>query len=67
MNMTYLATAHHAEDQLETVLMQVTKGSNPLGIPIKREIDGGVLVRPFLPIGKEALYSYVATIQLQFR
>ena len=26
-----LATAHHAEDQLETVLMQVTKGSQPSG------------------------------------
>ena len=26
-----LATAHHAEDQLETVLMQVTKGSQPFG------------------------------------
>ncbi len=32
-----LATAHHAEDQLETVLMQLTKGSAPLGIPVKRD------------------------------
>ena len=61
-----LVTAHHAEDQLETVLMQVTRGSNPLGIPIKRGIDGGVLVRPFLPIGKAALYSYVADYTIDF-
>ena len=32
-----LATAHHAEDQLETVLMQLSKGSVPLGIPVKRD------------------------------
>ena len=40
-----LVTAHHAEDQLETVLMQVTKGITPSGIPMKRNIDGGELVR----------------------
>lgn len=61
-----LATAHHAEDQLETVLMQVTKGSHPLGIPVKREIDGGRLIRPFLPIVKAALYSYVADYRIDF-
>lgn len=53
-----LATAHHAEDQLETVLMQVTKGMSPLGIPIKREIEGGTLIRPFLSMKKEAIYLY---------
>ena len=43
-----LATAHHAEDQFETVLMQVTKGSQPSGMPVKREVEGGFLIRPFL-------------------
>ena len=33
MVITVLATAHHAEDQLETVLMQVTKGSMPFRYP----------------------------------
>lgn len=61
-----LATAHHGEDQLETVLMQVTKGSNPLGIPIKREVEKGVVVRPFLPTVKAALYSYAANYKIVF-
>ena len=61
---TILATAHHAEDQLETVLMQVTKGSTPSGIPIQREIDGGMLIRPFLSVRKDALYSYVGESEL---
>ena len=61
-----LATAHHAEDQLETVLMQVTKGSIPSGMPIKRKIEGGVLIRPFLPAMKKSLYVYAAENKLQF-
>ena len=62
-----LATAHHAEDQLETVLMQVTKGSQPSGMPVKREIEGGFLIRPFLPAMKADLYSYVGENELHFR
>jgi len=61
-----LVTAHHAEDQLETVLMQVTKGVTPSGIPIKRDVKGGVIVRPFLPLMKDALYSYVEQYELAF-
>ena len=66
-NYNVLATAHHAEDQLETVLMQVTKGAIPTGIPIKREIGGGALIRPFLPAMKSSLYSYAADNGLKFR
>ncbi|HJF31478.1 MAG TPA: tRNA lysidine(34) synthetase TilS [Sporosarcina psychrophila] len=62
-----LATAHHAEDQLETVLMQVTKGNRPSGIPVKREVDGGLLIRPFLPVMKADLHSYVAENDLHYR
>ena len=61
-----LATAHHAEDQLETVLMQMTKGLMPSGIPIKREMGKVVLIRPFLPAIKETLYAYVKENNLQF-
>jgi tRNA(Ile)-lysidine synthetase-like protein len=61
-----LATAHHAEDQLETVLMQITKGLVPSGIPIKREIGEGMLIRPFLPAIKETLYAYVKENNLRF-
>lgn len=64
---TILATAHHAEDQLETVLMQVAKGGKPLGMPIKRKLDGGDLIRPFLPLMKAELYSYIADQDLQYR
>jgi tRNA(Ile)-lysidine synthetase-like protein len=62
-----LATAHHAEDQLETVLMQLSKGSVPLGISMKREMDGGTVIRPFLPAVKNELLTYVKEREAQFR
>lgn len=62
-----LATAHHAEDQLETVLMQLSKGSVPYGIPVSRTIDGGTVIRPFLPAMKDELLLYVKDQGAQFR
>ncbi|MCM3712187.1 tRNA lysidine(34) synthetase TilS [Sporosarcina luteola] len=62
-----LATAHHAEDQLETVLMQMSKGNTPFGIPLSRKIDGGSIIRPFLPAMKEELLTYVKERGAQFR
>lgn len=53
-----LATAHHADDQLETVLMQMTKGTSLLGIPVSRKLQYGQLIRPFLPTDKATLYTY---------
>ncbi|MHA6260545.1 tRNA lysidine(34) synthetase TilS [Sporosarcina sp. CAU 1771] len=62
-----LATAHHAEDQLETMLMQLTKGVTPTGIPIQRQIEEGHLIRPFLPVKKEDLYAYLMDNNLGYR
>ncbi len=62
-----LVTAHHAEDQLETVLMQVAKGSQPSGMPVKRDMEGGIVIRPLLPVMKADLYSYVEKHTLQYR
>lgn len=64
---TILATAHHAEDQLETVLIQLSKGSAPLGVPVSRTIDGGTVIRPFLPAMKGELLAYVEEQGAQFR
>ncbi len=51
-----LVTAHHAEDNLETVLMHLTRGCGLrglCGIPPVRAFGGGVLLRPFLGASKE--------------
>ncbi len=62
-----LVTGHHAEDQLETILMQITKGVSPLGMPTHRKLKHGLLARPFLPLRKESLYAYAKKHQVPFR
>jgi tRNA(Ile)-lysidine synthase len=56
-----LATGHHGDDQVETVLMRMVRGSLPLftyGIPVKRKFGQGVIIRPFLGITKEKIEQY---------
>ncbi|WP_018924744.1 tRNA lysidine(34) synthetase TilS [Salsuginibacillus kocurii] len=56
-----VVTAHHADDQMETVLMQQVRGTwlgGAPGIPVKREIGKGRVVRPFLSVGKKELIDY---------
>ena len=43
-----ILTAHHANDQVETVLMRVLKGSGPAGLAGMASVRGH-LVRPLLP------------------
>ena len=53
-----LFTAHHRDDQVETILMRVLKGSGPAGlagIPARRER----LVRPLLPFRHQELADYL--------
>jgi tRNA(Ile)-lysidine synthase len=51
-------TAHHRDDQVETILMRVLKGSGPAGlagIPVRRDR----LVRPLLPFRRDELTDYL--------
>ena len=52
-----ILTAHHAEDNAETVLLNLLRGTGSLrGIPAAR----GKLLRPFLTLEKETLAAYAA-------
>jgi tRNA(Ile)-lysidine synthase len=57
-----VATAHHAEDQSETVLLALFRGSGPDGLGGMAErrplTDGIDLVRPLLRFGSEELRYY---------
>ncbi len=57
-----VATAHHAEDQTETVLLALLRGSGPAGLrgmPRRRRLAPNLdLARPFLRVGSEALRGY---------
>lgn len=54
-----LALAHHGDDQVETVLMQLVKGSGRhMGIPIRRNFGKGEIIRPLLSLNKEQVEEY---------
>lgn len=56
-----LLMAHHKDDQFETVLMRLMRGSDGsllAGIPEFRKLESGVLFRPFLAIRRADLERY---------
>ncbi|GGH29696.1 tRNA(Ile)-lysidine synthase [Alsobacter metallidurans] len=58
-----LATAHHADDQAETVLMRLVRGSGPAGLAGMRQggtLDGLTLLRPLLNVPKVRLAATLA-------
>jgi tRNA(Ile)-lysidine synthase len=54
---TLIFMAHHADDQVETVLMRALEGSGPAGLAGMRPVHGPV-VRPLLPFRRARLASY---------
>ncbi|MBQ7336182.1 MAG: tRNA lysidine(34) synthetase TilS [Clostridia bacterium] len=60
-NIPILATAHHADDQLETVLFHLARGSGLrglCGIVSTRPFAGGTLVRPLLSVSRCEILQY---------
>ncbi|MFD1030297.1 tRNA lysidine(34) synthetase TilS [Metaplanococcus flavidus] len=67
---TQLATAHHADDQLETILMSGLRGtlqSGSFGMPSSRPFGRGKLVRPLLAVTKQEIAEYASTNAVPFR
>lgn len=65
----FLLTAHHAEDQLETVLLQLARGAGVAGLAAmaRRGACGpGVHLRPLLDFAREDLRAYVAAAGLDW-
>jgi tRNA(Ile)-lysidine synthase len=61
-----LATAHHLNDTIETILLHWIKGSSTegfMGIPVKNE----KIIRPLLFATREEIDAYAAAHQLQWR
>lgn len=62
----YLLTAHHADDNIETILLNQLRSTGIKGlkgIPLK----SGRVVRPLLPFTKTDILDYANTTQLKFR
>ena len=56
----YLVTAHHKDDQIETIVLRLLRGTAPAGLAgIAARARGG-LVRPLLPFAKTELVAHAA-------
>ena len=64
-----LATAHNADDVLETLVFNISRGSGLRGvgsIPEAREFSGGILIRPLLHASKDDIVEYCKQNRLDF-
>ncbi|NIP73702.1 MAG: tRNA lysidine(34) synthetase TilS [Gammaproteobacteria bacterium] len=64
-----LLTAHHMDDQAETVLLQLMRGAGPGGLaamPRQRPCGAGLHVRPLLDQPRAALRAYAASHGLRW-
>jgi tRNA(Ile)-lysidine synthase len=67
----WIATGHSADDQAETVLFRLLRGSGVLGLggmSERRPLDAGVcLFRPLLTTRRQALLDYLQARQIPYR
>jgi len=64
-----LLTAHHLDDQAETVLLQLFRGCGPKGLsamPIHKGLAQGSLLRPLLEFSRKELFKYAQQNQLSW-
>jgi tRNA(Ile)-lysidine synthase len=65
-NYDYIITAHHANDNLETILLNLTRGTGfkgLLGIPEQND----KIIRPFLPFSREAILMFAQKNNIAWR
>lgn len=64
-----LLTAHHADDQAETLLLQLLRGAGPHGLaamPEVRDFGAGRLARPLLPFRRDQLAAWATAKALEW-
>lgn len=65
-NLEFLVTAHHLNDDLETFLINLSRGSGLVGlsgIPAQKNN----ILRPLLPFSKKEIYNYLSENKVPFR
>lgn len=62
----YIMTAHHANDQAETLLLHLLRGTGTEGLAAISSREGN-LIRPMLGVTKEEIIAYCQERDLEFR
>ena len=65
-----LVVGHHADDQIESVIMSLVRGSissSLTGIPKSRPFSIGQIIRPLLAITKVEIFDYINSLNQHFR
>ena len=61
----FIATAHHRDDQAETVLLQLLRGTGPQGLTGIPPVRDGI-IRPLLDTPRAAIDDYIAQNRLPY-
>ncbi|WP_163655612.1 hypoxanthine phosphoribosyltransferase [Listeria sp. PSOL-1] len=68
-NFDKIVLAHHADDQIETILMRLVRGSSGLSLagmqPI-RKLNSGQAIRPFLAVSKAEIQTFCEKEKIAF-
>ena len=67
MGATHLLTAHHADDQAETVLFRILRGTGLKGLAGIAPVGPGNLVRPLLPFWRWEIRAFARQVGLRWR
>lgn len=68
-NADYLATAHHGDDLIETVMMKIVRGSSLKGysgFPIISQKNGYKVIRPLISLTKKEIIYYLEKENLEY-
>ncbi|MDE6553039.1 MAG: tRNA lysidine(34) synthetase TilS [Muribaculaceae bacterium] len=64
-NLERVAVAHNTDDDLETMIMNMLRGSGTRGLR-GMDIDNGRVIRPFLKVTRKEIESYLSAIGQDF-
>ncbi|MEZ4856115.1 MAG: tRNA lysidine(34) synthetase TilS [Gelidibacter sp.] len=66
LHFDYILTAHHADDNLETFLINLSRGTGLDGLIGIPEVND-IVVRPLLPFSRQTIAAYAKNNRLQWR
>ncbi len=64
---TRIATGHHLNDQAETILFRLLRGSGPEGLSGIRAVDEGPIIRPLIECSRQQILEFLEERAASYR